>query len=147
MTADAMSRDEIDGALRDTGAGVLSLTDGAETYAVPESFGYDGDAVYFQFMNGADSDKMHFVETTEVATLTAFTQDPARSVIVRGGLCPVADADEPIAMRAIAANATIPTVDVSLDTNPDELTFAFYQLCPDERSGRAFGVSPPVPGA
>jgi len=141
MTATEMGRAEVDDTLRSVGAGVLSLTDGTETYAVPESFGYDGDHVYFQFVYGADSDKLRFVETTEVATLTAFTEDPTRSVIVRGEIDRVPDTDDPVAMRAIAANATIPTVDVSLDTDPDELTFAFYRLIPSERSGRTFGTT------
>ena len=147
MTADAMTATEVDETLRAAGAGVLSLTDGAETYAVPESFGYDGDDVYFQLVHGADSDKMAFVETTDVATLTAFTERPARSVIVRGELGPVPDEDEPVAMRAIAANATIPTVDISLDADPDALSFDFYRLRPDDRSGRKFGTVPSTPDA
>ncbi|WP_251341454.1 pyridoxamine 5'-phosphate oxidase family protein [Haloplanus halophilus] len=144
MTADAMSRAEVDDALRAAGAGVLSLTDGAETYAVPEAFGYDGEHVYFQFVYGADSDKMAFVETTDIATLTVFTERPARSVIVRGRLQPVGDEDADVAMRAIAANADIPTVDVSLDADPDALEFDLYRLVPEERSGRTFGVAPAV---
>jgi nitroimidazol reductase NimA-like FMN-containing flavoprotein (pyridoxamine 5'-phosphate oxidase superfamily) len=129
------------------GAGVLSLTDGVETDAISESFGYDGDHVYFQLVHGSDSDKMDFVATTEIATLTAFTEQPARSVIVRGELGPVPDEDDPVAMRAIAANATIPTVHISLDTDPDALSFDFYRLCPAERSGRKFGVVATTPGS
>lgn len=45
MTAEP-DRTEIDGVLRDVGHGVLSLTDDGEPYAVPRSFGYDGDGIY-----------------------------------------------------------------------------------------------------
>lgn len=142
MTATALTRDEIEAFLRKKGSGVLSLTDGTETYAVPESFGYEGGELYFQLVSEPDSNKMAFIETTDVATFTAFTDDPARSVLVRGPLEPVPDADEHRASSAIAANATIPTLNVSLDTMTDELAFEFYRLVPQELSGRAFG---PVP--
>jgi len=146
MTADVMTRTEVDGTLRAAGAGVPSLTDGVETYAIPESFGYDGEHVYFQLVHGSDSDKMDFIATTEIATLTAFTEQPARSGIVRGELGSVPDEDDPVAMRAISANATIPTVDISLETDPDALSFDLYRLRPAERSGRKFGAVATRPG-
>ncbi|SIR66614.1 pyridoxamine 5'-phosphate oxidase family protein [Natronorubrum thiooxidans] len=142
MTATALTRDEIDAFLREQGSGVLSLTDGAETYAVPESFGYEGDVLYFQLGFDSDSQKLSFIETTDVATLTAFTDDPARSVLVRGPLEPVPEADQQRASGAIAANATIPALNVSLETMTDELAFEFYRLVPQELSGRAFGPGP-----
>ena len=55
MTARAMTRDEIDAALHEAGVGVLSLADGGETYATPE--------------------------TTGVATLTVFGERPTWSVV------------------------------------------------------------------
>lgn len=141
MPADAMTDDEIDARLRQAGTGVLSLADGAETYAVPESFGYDGDALYFQFVSEADSRKRSFVETTETATFTLFTERPARSVIVRGAIHPVPDWDRPAATEAIAANATIPHLNVSLDTPLEDLRMDLYRLTPTERSRRVFEAS------
>ncbi|MEF8855836.1 MAG: pyridoxamine 5'-phosphate oxidase family protein [Haloplanus sp.] len=139
MTAHELSRDEIDASLRDAGAGVLSLTDGGETYAVPESFGYDGDHIYFQSVYTDDSRKMAFIETTDLATLTVFTECPAESVIVRGRLGAVPDDEAIPARRAIAANATIPALNVSPDTPTEDLEFTLYRLAPEEISGRRFG--------
>ena len=141
MTAHDMRRDDIDAFLRDVGTGVLSLTDGVETYAVPESFGYDAGTLYFQFGYGDDSDKRSYLSTTDVATFTAYTVDPARSVVARGPVEPVPDPADDRAAAALAGNATIPNVNVSPDTPDADVQFDFYRLDPDELSGRAFGVS------
>jgi len=141
MTACRMSRAEIDATLQEIGAGVLSLTDGAATYAVPESFGYDGDALYFQFGFDDDSDKMSYLSTTEVATFTAYTAEPARSVVVRGRIDPVPGTEADRATEALASNATIPNLNVSPGADDDDLRFEFYQLSPDELSGRTFGAA------
>lgn len=140
MSVETLSRDEIDDTLRDAGAGVLSLTDGQDTYAVPESFGYDGERLYFQSVYGDDSRKMAFIETTDLATFTVFTERPAKSVIVRGQLDPVPEDEMLRAQRAIAANATIPALNVSPDTRIDDLDFSIHRLDPEERSGRRFGT-------
>lgn len=135
-----MSRSEVDSFLSRAGVGVLSLSDGAETYAVPESFGYDGDRVYFQFVSEADSRKQSFAETTEVATLTAFTTDPPESVVVRGPIDPVSEATRVRAAAALAENADVPSLNVSPDVGPTALSMSFYQLVPEERSGRTFSA-------
>ena len=142
MTAHDMRRDDIDAFLRDVGTGVLSLTDGVETYAVPESFDYDAGTLYFQFGYGDDSDKRSYLSTTEVATFTAYTVDPARSVVARGPVERVADSADDRAVAALAENATIPNVNVSPDTPDGEVDFVFYRLDPDELSGRTFGATP-----
>ncbi len=41
-----MSQSEIDTLFKDMGTGVLSLTNDAKTYAVPQSLGYDGERLY-----------------------------------------------------------------------------------------------------
>ncbi|WP_178916072.1 pyridoxamine 5'-phosphate oxidase family protein [Natronomonas gomsonensis] len=133
-----MSRSAIDELLRAEGAGVLSLTDGAETYAIPESFGYDGTHLYFQFAHEDDSRKMAFLETTDVATFTVFTTDPAESVQARGRIEVVPEAEHATAAAAIAENATVPTMNVIPDTPVDDLSMAFYRLVVDSLSGRVF---------
>jgi nitroimidazol reductase NimA-like FMN-containing flavoprotein (pyridoxamine 5'-phosphate oxidase superfamily) len=145
MTAHDMRRDEIDAFLRDVGTGVLSLTDGVETYAIPESFGYDAGTLYFQFGYDDDSDKLSYLSTTDVATFTAYTVDPARSVVARGPVERVTDQADDRAVAALAENATIPNVNVSPDTPDGDVQFACYRLDPDELTGRAFGVSANVP--
>jgi hypothetical protein len=141
-----MRRDDIDAYLRERGVGVLSLADGAETYAIPESFGYDGDALYFQFGYDDDSDKMDYVATTAVATFTVHTTDPARSVVARGPIAPVSDSATDRAAAALAANATIPNLNVSPDTADEDVDFVLYRLTPEVLSGRTFGTGsdPPV---
>jgi hypothetical protein len=82
---------------------------------------------------------MAFIETTDLATLTVFTERPAESVIVRGRLDTVPEDEAILARRAIAANATIPALNVTPDTPIDDLEFALYRLTPEEVSGRRFG--------
>jgi len=141
MTADEMTAEEVDAFLRDRGSGVLALTDGAESYAIPESFGYDGDALYFQLVHEEESRKMALVESTDVATLTAYTETPAASVVARGPLDVVSDGDALLASEALAENGTVPTLNVSTETPPSELAFDYYRLTPDDLTGRVFGPS------
>ena len=131
-----MTQPDIDAVLTDSGSGVLSLADGTETYAVPESFGYDGDALYFQLVHHETSRKMEFIRTTDVATFTVYTDDPAESVLVRGHLERVPDAERPEASAAMAANAEIPTLNVYPDRAAADLSMTFYRLVPEEATGR-----------
>lgn len=139
MTAKAMSRAEVDAALSESGIGVLSLTDGTETYAIPQSFGYDGECLYFQFSHDEGSHKVAFAETTDLATLTIFGERPPWSVVVRGDIGPIPEKDTPDATEAIASNAAVPQFNVSPDAPAENLRFDCYRLTPTERSGRTFG--------
>ena len=138
MTAEQMAEEEIGEFLRSENVGVLSLTNGRETYAVPESFGYDDDTIYFQFVNREDSHKMSFLETTTVVTFTVFSEYPARSVIISGTLESVPEHEPLEAMGAIAENAYIPTLNVAPDTPMDDLSFERYQIDIESVSGRRF---------
>lgn len=133
-----MGRPAIDELLRTEGAGVLSLTDGAETYAIPESFGYDGTHLYFQFAYEDDSRKMAFLDTTDVATFTVFTTEPAESVQARGRIEAVPEAEHATAAAAIAENATVPTMNVIPDAPVEDLSMTFHRLVVDSLSGRVF---------
>ncbi|WP_081927507.1 pyridoxamine 5'-phosphate oxidase family protein [Halobellus rufus] len=143
MTAD-LTRDEIDTLLRESGSGVLALTDGEEAYSIPESFGYDGNRLYFQFASTADSKKMDFLETTETATLTVYSEEPAKSVLVQGAVDPVPDDEEIRATTSIAENASIPTLNVYPETALQDLTMDYYQLTPDTITGRSFNAFTPA---
>ncbi|MHB9288894.1 pyridoxamine 5'-phosphate oxidase family protein [Halobacteriales archaeon Cl-PHB] len=142
MPVEALSADEVDALLREHGAGVLSFTDGEESYAVPEAFGYDGDSLYFQLVYDDDSRKMAFVETTEVATFTLYTEgDPAESVVARGPLERVPESETMVASNTIAENADIPTLNVVTDAELADLSFDYYRLRPTELTGRTFGLT------
>lgn len=142
MVAVDMSADEIDDLLGRQGVGTLSLADDDETYAIPESFGYDGEHLYFQLVRNGESRKMRFIETTGTATFTVWVEQPARSVVVRGTIEPVPAGDEMAASNAIAENATLPTLNVVPDSTVDQLEMDYYRLVPDELTGRKFGAEP-----
>lgn len=74
--------------------------------------GYDGDYLYFQFVAADDSKKMRFIDTTEIATVTVFTETPSESVVARGPLEEVPPDKHPHAAKAVAENATMPTFDI-----------------------------------
>lgn len=77
---------------------------------------------------------MRFVDAADLETVTVVTE----SVIVRGRLVPVPDDETLLAQRAIAANATVPALDVSPDTPIEELDCLRYRLPPEELSGQWF---------
>ncbi|WP_135536602.1 pyridoxamine 5'-phosphate oxidase family protein [Halostella pelagica] len=140
-----LSRAESETLLCESGVGVLALTDGTEAYSIPESFGYDGETLYFQFVYTPESKKMAFLETTETATFTVYEEQPAKSVIVSGTLEPVPEDEEPKAATAITENASIPTLNVYPDTTPDEFTMDYYRLTPNSITGRQFNAFTPRP--
>lgn len=138
VVTEELDQGSIDRLLRTHGTGVLSLTNGADAYAVPQSFGYDGDTLYFQLATDADSRKLAFIEATETASFAVYTTDPSRSVVVDGPLESVSADERAAAATAVAENAEIPTLDVHPERPPSDLDFEFYRLRPTHRSGRAF---------
>lgn len=135
---DIMSKTEVEEFLEETGTGVLSLSSQDESYAIPESFGFQDGALYFQLVWDEGSEKMSYIESTKTATLTVFSEEPAQSVIVRGTIEVVPSDEHPVAATAVAENANIPTLNVIPDKVPAELSMGFYRLEPDEMAGRIF---------
>lgn len=92
--ADSMTREEMVEFLQDHGRGVLSLSDGADAYGVPVSFGYveeeTDDAIYLSLNRfGEDSEKLEVLEETNSASLVAYDAESSekwRSVVVTGQL-------------------------------------------------------------
>ncbi|MFW5934597.1 MAG: pyridoxamine 5'-phosphate oxidase family protein [Halolamina sp.] len=142
MVAAEMAPDEIDDFLESRGSGTLSLAKEGEAYAIPESFGYDGEFIYFQLAAREGSRKMSFIETTDVATFTVWAEEPARSIVARGTIEPVPETDVTVAANAIAENASLPTLNVLPDSTLDDQTMVYYRLIPRSLSGRAFGTDP-----
>lgn len=136
-----LTNEDCETVLYESGVGVLALTDGTEAYSFPESFGYDGETLYFQFVYKPDSKKIAFLDTTETATLTVYDEQPAQSVLVQGPIEPVPEEDEPKAATAIAENAAIPTLNIYPETTPDEVKMDYYRLPPTEITGRQFNAS------
>ncbi|WP_227261196.1 pyridoxamine 5'-phosphate oxidase family protein [Salarchaeum japonicum] len=137
----------IDDVLTERGTGTLSLATDDDAYAVPQSFGYDGDALYFQLIYDEDSEKMARIEATDVASFTAYSEAPPRSVLARGPIEAVSGDGESAATAAIAENAWLPTVNVIPERGFDELDSAYYRLRPRKLTGRSFGVGFDAPTA
>ncbi|MFC7096756.1 pyridoxamine 5'-phosphate oxidase family protein [Halobaculum marinum] len=109
-----MSEAAVEATLREHGTGVLSMARDGEAYAIPVSFGYDGERCYFVFVGYHEpSTKAAFAEATERATLTVYddtSRDDWHSVNVRGRLAKLGDDDWPAAREAIGDNAWYPAL-------------------------------------
>lgn len=92
-----MSDTEIESFLYERGHGVLSLARADDAYAVPVSFGYDGDRVFVYLIRfGEGSKKLAVSPETGTACLTAYdvrSRDDWESVVVYGALVEVPEAD------------------------------------------------------
>ncbi|SFR61329.1 hypothetical protein SAMN04487947_2822 [Halogeometricum rufum] len=65
-----MDQRDIDALLKGRGHGVVSLCRDGEPYSLPISFGYDGDAVYFGFLEDTPNPtKMEFIRDGATARL------------------------------------------------------------------------------
>lgn len=132
----AMSAAEIDDFLSRRGTGVLSLAAEGEAYSVPESFGYDDGTLYFLLATHDGSHKMAYLERTSTVSFVTYEMrsvDDWTSVVVRGELEPTADDDRERAAAALASNGEIPGTEMV--GHDDDLTFEWYELDPEERSG------------
>jgi hypothetical protein len=111
-----MTDEEIDRFLREQGFGTLALSDDGRSYAVPVSFGYDADRerCYLSLVRfGDESEKLAYVETTAEAALLCYTVESRfawRSVVVRGPLDPVPEADRPHVDEVMDDNAWFPSL-------------------------------------
>jgi hypothetical protein len=102
---------ELTDVLRRSGHGVLALADADRPYAVPMSFGYDGEAVYLQVGDPDDGEKADFLRPGATARLVVSEMRDGtawHSVVVTGTVDVVDDEDRPDAMAALADNASFP---------------------------------------
>jgi len=115
-----MTDEEMVETLADVGYGTLSLSEEAGPYAVPVSFGYDGDAAYTYLLRfGEESRKIDAAERTERACLTVFEVESRfdwRSVVVTGPLEEVDDVEH--AEEVMEDNAWHPSLFASAATEP-----------------------------
>jgi nitroimidazol reductase NimA-like FMN-containing flavoprotein (pyridoxamine 5'-phosphate oxidase superfamily) len=104
-----MDDDEVNEFLRNHGQGILSLADSDDAYAVPVSFGYDDNALYFVLHKfGDNSEKLDFVTATNRAAFTAYQFDNEtrwRSVLVCGQLEKVREENQDRADEILFENA------------------------------------------
>lgn len=108
-----MTDHEIDTFLLERGWGVLALAEGGDAYALPMSFGYDGERYLYldciQF--GTESRKLAAIEATATACLVVAdvaSQFDWRSVVAFGTLESVPDDEESTMEEVLADNAWYP---------------------------------------
>ena len=138
---DSLGESEIDGVLRDNGYGFLGLASDNRPYVIPMSFGYNGDALYFQM--STQGRKMEFMEENPVAAFTVLGIDHetgiSKSVLVEGELSKVLEDNRMVAFEALAANAEFGT-DVEVWSTPvRETDLSQFELRPTDITGRIFG--------
>jgi nitroimidazol reductase NimA-like FMN-containing flavoprotein (pyridoxamine 5'-phosphate oxidase superfamily) len=135
---DQLSEVEVDEFLEERGLGVLGFADGSEAYTIPIAFAFDGDRCIFRFVDGETSRKRGFVEATEVASLTVYAWDSKaewRSVVLRGPLEPIPDAD--LAHAATRFSEVGEEAALEIFNRPlSELDSAWYELHVEEKTGR-----------
>ena len=154
---EAMDREEITRFLQERGSGVLSLVKDTEAYAVPVSFGFDDPHDRFGLLLGFsdDSRKHDFIQTTDLACLTAYEwRSPVnwRSVIARGPLSQIEaeafeDRTDQSGDTAAAAFLTwAKTVSLDVFGAPvTDLDLAWYEMRVKELTGRRAAQHPPDP--
>lgn len=131
-----LSDEEIDHLLKTETVGVLSLADKSESYSIPQTFGYDGKFIYFQFVSSENSKKEEFVNNSEVVSFVVFNEDPPESVVIRGEIQST-EMTENIT-NAMIENAEYPAFNVYPDKSEEELTFNYYVLKPYRITGKSF---------
>jgi hypothetical protein len=139
-TASPLDADDVAVVLEAAGHGVLALAADGESYALPISFGYDGDGdLYFQFGFGESSRKRTFLERTTRATLVVSdvrSMTDWTSVVVSGPIEPLDGTETPAtdAFEAFADNAFVPRN--ALGDGLEDTEFTLYRLRIESATGR-----------
>lgn len=133
-----MDQAAVDTFLREQGTGVLSLASGDESYAVPLSFGYDGERIYFVFVGfHQPSRKTEYADSTRRATLTTYAVESVtdwRSVVVAGAIERTPEAQWDAARSAIDETAWYPSLFREADPRG---SVTLWTLHPQEMTGYA----------
>ncbi|WP_327051273.1 pyridoxamine 5'-phosphate oxidase family protein [Halomicrococcus gelatinilyticus] len=124
--------------LREMGYGTLALARDDEAYAIPMSYGYDGDRqFFFQFGSLDGGTKDEFLETTSRARLVVTEMDGVhewRSVVAAGALTPVPDVESAEAFERLATDASIPPLR-AFGARSEDVEFELVRMNVDELTG------------
>ena len=124
--------------LREMGYGTLALARDGEAYAIPMSYGYDGDRrFFFQFGSLDGGTKEEFLETTSRARLVVTEMDGVhewRSVVAAGTLVPVPDVESTEAFERLATDASIPHLR-AFGGQSEDVEFELVRMDVDEITG------------
>ncbi|MDX1748211.1 MAG: pyridoxamine 5'-phosphate oxidase family protein [Halobacteriales archaeon] len=132
-----MSEREIEQVLTTAKHGVLSLASDDRAYAVPMSYGYDGEGLYFIFRRPATgSRKLEFIRETDRATFVVSsmtTKHDWASVVVEGPVVPVEDDGWADLLEAFGEDVWFPSIFSETDPRED---FIGYYLVAERVTGR-----------
>ncbi|KTG09063.1 hypothetical protein AUR64_14775 [Haloprofundus marisrubri] len=93
-----MDQTDVEEALEEGTDGVLSLARDDDAYAIPVSYHFDGDALYFRLGKHDESDKLAFADETAEACFVLYeapSPDESWSIIVRGAFTKLSPGDRP----------------------------------------------------
>lgn len=136
-----MADDEIETFLYARGTGTLSLAREGVAYAIPVSYGYDGDRdrCILDLGFGPESKKRSFLETTETGCLTVYewhTPTDWRSVLLSGTLQRLDDEIDRDVEELYYEYAKDVEIAV-FDHVPERIELQWYALEIEDRSGRS----------
>lgn len=97
-----LDRAAIDGRLAGAETGVLSLARDDEAYSIPVAYHWDGEAFVFRLGDHAESEKMAFIESTDLASFLVYDYRPADeswSVLATGRLERIPEAEAELLER------------------------------------------------
>jgi nitroimidazol reductase NimA-like FMN-containing flavoprotein (pyridoxamine 5'-phosphate oxidase superfamily) len=139
----AMDDDAIDDLLERHETGVLSLARDGDPYAIPISYGYDGEErrFYFRLVSTPESEKRRFLAADPPCRLVVYEDDHPvyRSVLARGDL----ESVDPGALDpddiAQYGSAKRPLFEIWSDAKPD-LDVQLFRFDPVDLAGRRIDV-------
>lgn len=132
-----MDESEIETLLQGQGHGTLSLAADGQAYAVPMSFGYATDRLYFLFRRPQEqSRKLTFIEETDRASFLVTdvgSKHDWASVLIEGPVKEVPEDAWEALVDAIDANAWFPSL--FSETDPMQ-SLVGYELLAERKTGR-----------
>lgn len=134
-----MTPAELDEFLGNHETGVLSLARDGEPYAIPISYGYDGDGgtFYLRLVSTPESEKRQFLSSSPRVRIVVYDEEGAtyRSAVAAGELEPVSRDELTVERIEQYGRAKRPLFEIWAEGKPD-LDIELYELSPDELSGR-----------
>lgn len=137
-----MDESEVEERLRTTETGVLALSDGGESYAIPLDHYYEDGNLYFRLGITEGSEKRDFIEATERSSYVLYgaeaTEDPREldswSIVIEGTLRKLTDEQRQYFDTA-EINRDFAPIRV-FDEDIEEIDIELFELEIDRMTGR-----------
>jgi len=141
MSVEKMDDDEVHQFLQNHSIGTLALADDNDSYAAPESFGYEDGVLYFYFVYQPESKKMEYVSKTDTAIITIYDNELLESVIVEGELEEMKTENSLVGGTIFAEQSEFPSLDFNIELPTEDHQTAFYKMEIEESTGRKFSAN------